>query len=221
MRPQIIIGLFREGSTDARLLEGIIKRTFEDVSFECRKELEISRIHHLEVKKSNFTDEVLAAAREGVIEFGIMILCVHTDADKPTDEWVMKNKIIPVFQKIQTCDNNTCKLIVPVIPVRMSEAWMLADTNLFKKEIRTKKSDHELGINKAPESFADPKQVIEEAIRIARKDESKRKWNTSCIGELYEPIGNNISLESLRQLPSFRKFEDNVRSAFRELNYLN
>ena len=148
-----------------------------------------------------------------------MILCVHTDADSPTDNCVMKNKIEPLLQKIQSCDE-ACK-IVPVIPVQMSEAWMLADTILLKKELRTKISDDELGINKPPETIANPKQAIEEAIRITRKGISKRKRNQFGIGELYETIGAKISLDSLRQLSSFRKFEDNVRNAFRELKYLN
>ena len=221
MKPQIIIGLFGEGRTDARLLESIIKRSFENISLECNKELEISNVCHIEVKKNNFVDDVLSAAREGVIQYGIMILCVHADADKPTDDWVMKTKIKPLLEKIQTCNDNACKLIVPVIPVRMSEAWMLADTILFKKELRTKINDDELGINKHPESIADPKRVIEDAIRVARKDVPKRKWNQFGIGELYESIGDNISLESLRQLTSFRKFEDHVRNAFKELKHLN
>ena len=220
MKPQIIIGLYKEGRTDARFLESIIKRTFEDVSFDCRNDLEILNICHIEAKKSTFVDEVLFAAKEGVIKFGIMILCVHTDADSSTDNCVMKNKIEPLLKKIQTC-NEACKLIVPVIPVQMSEAWMLADTDLLKKEICTPKSDNELGINKAPETIADPKQVIEEAIRIARKDVTKRKRNQLGIGELYETIGAKISLDSLRKLPSFQKFENNVRNTFRELKYLN
>ena len=220
MKPQIIIGLYKEGRTDARLLESIIKRTFEDVSFDCRKDLEILNVCHIEVKKSNFIDEVLSAAREGLMKFGIMILCVHSDADSSTDSCVMKNKIEPLLTKIQSC-NEACKLIVPVIPVQMSEAWMLADTILLKKELRTKISDDELGINKPPETIANPKQAIEEAIRITRKGISKRKRNQFGIGELYETIGAKISLDSLRQLSSFRKFEDNVRNAFRELKYLN
>lgn len=221
MRPQILIGLYKEGGTDARFLESIIKRTFEDVSFECCKEMEISNIYHIAVKKDNFVDDVLEAAKVGVVKYGIMVLCVHTDADKPTDDQVIKHKIEPLLEKIQSHNNNVCKLIVPVIPIRMSEAWMLADKNLLKQEIYTKKGDQELGINNHPESFANPKQIIENAIRIAQQDKPRRQRHNVRIGELYQPLGESISLESLRQLPSFRKFENNVRNAFRELKYLN
>ena len=150
-----------------------------------------------------------------------MLFRSHTDSDKITDDWAIKNKIEPSLRKIQACNDNICKLVVPVIPVRMSESWMLADKNLFKQEIYTKKSDHELGINNHPESYANPKQIIENAIRIAQQDKAKRHRCNVKIGDLYQPIGEGVTLDALRQLLSFRKFEDNVRNAFRELKYLN
>ena len=221
MKPQISIGLFREGNTDARLLTSIIKRTFDSVSFEYGDTIVISHIQTIEVKQRKFVDAMTNAAKKCMEQYGIAILCVHTDADSPTDEIAMRYKIEPALNKIRKMKDNSCKLIVPVIPVQMSEAWMLADKSLLKQYIVTSKSDQELGINKTPESISNPKQVIEEAIRIARKGLPKRRRKNFKIGELYESIGVNISLENLRQLPSFRKFEDNVRNAFRELKYLN
>jgi hypothetical protein len=221
MKPQISIGLFREGNTDTRLLTSIIKRTFDSVSFECGNVIVISYIQTIEVKQRKFVDAMTNAAKKCIEQYGINILCVHTDADYSTDEIAMRHKIEPALNKIYSMKGNSCKFIVPIIPVQMSEAWMLADKSLLKQCIVTTKSDHELGIDKAPESITDPKQVIEEAIRIARKGLTKRRRKNFNIGELYEPVGENISLESLRQLPSFCKFEDNVRNAFRELKYLN
>ena len=83
------------------------------------------------------------------------------------------------------------------------------------------KSDRELGFDKNPEQISDPKAVITGAIRIASREKGKRHRNDLNISVLYERLGENISLESLGQLPSFQKFEDNVRNAFRELKYLN
>ena len=97
---------------------------------------------------------------------------------------------------------------------------MLADTSLLKKQIGTEMKDFDLGIHRAPESIADPKQAVEEAIQKARQILPKRKRRELKIGELYQPIGQVISLKALSALPSYQKFETNVRSAFRELKLL-
>jgi len=219
--PQIIIGLYREGSTDKRFFTSLIQRTFQSVSFECRKEINIMDVIDIDVDKTSYMDEVIAASRKGVLYFGISVLCIHADADDSTDASVFNNKINPSLRKIEAEQDDICKVIVPVVPVQMTEAWMLADKMLLKNQIGTDKSDMELGFDKNPEQISDPKTVITGAIRIASREKGKRHRNDLNISVLYERLGENISLESLRQLPSFRKFEDNVRNAFRELKYLN
>ena len=98
---------------------------------------------------------------------------------------------------------------------------MLAGTQLLKDFIdASKMSDHDLGIERNPESYADSKAVIEEAIRKASVGKTKRKREIVGIAELYEQIGKNVRLESLRRLPSFCWFEEQVRLAFCRLHYL-
>ena len=50
-----------------------------------------------------------------------------------------------------------CKHIIPTIPIQMIESWMLADKELLKRLINAKDmSDADLGLDRAPESYADP-----------------------------------------------------------------
>jgi len=91
----------------------------------------------------------------------------------------------------------------------------------LKKEIGTTKSDAELGLNRNPESIANPKRLIADAIRIARQDEVKRRRRELSIEELYLPIGQKVSLTALERLPAYQQFKEAVRSAFRQLNYLH
>ena len=100
----------------------------------------------------------------------------------------------------------------------MTEAWMLADTELLKKQIGTDKSAHDLGLQRAPESVANPKDVIREAIRIARADMTKRRRRDLSISELYLPIGQEIDIEIICKLSSYQKFTENMKEAFRILN---
>lgn len=86
----------------------------------------------------------------------------------------MNNKFILFFDILfQQQDSEYCKVIVPVIP-----------------------------------------------IRIANAGKTRRRRYAIGIAELYEDIGTSVGLEALRQLSSFKHFEEGVRNAFKQLNYL-
>ena len=159
--------------------------------------------------------------REVKEELGIDILCVHSDADNTTIEDVVQNKINPAQKALEREeDNMVCKVIVPAIPIQMMESWMLADKDLLKAEIGTNMTDVELGLHRAPESIADPKFVIEEAIRISRRDIVKRRRKGLKIGDIYLSMGQKVSIDKLQLLPSYQNFQEGVRQAYRKLHFL-
>lgn len=221
MGKQIFIGLATEGTTDVRFLESIVKRTFEDIALkECQQDIDIYIFVSETAKQGlSFPEYVLQASTDGLKTWGIMTLAIHTDADRNTLHERMENKIRPAQELLGKQGEEYCKLLTPIIPVRMIEAWMLADKELFKEEIGTSKPDAELGINRDPESMADPKQAIENAIRIATEHLPKRRQRLS-ISELYEIIGDTISLEALSTLDSYKHFKEAVRTTYKALNYL-
>jgi hypothetical protein len=219
---QIIIGFTTEGSTDNRFLENIIIRTFVSIGYECKSQIEVIT-PILYIEKPNGEDFIsqISHCSVNAFEKGIMAFCIHVDADNSSDADVVKNKISPAFEEIQNNNlENICKNLVAIIPICMTEAWMLADKELLKDEIGTTKSDNELGIIQKPESIANPKAAIVEAIRIARADLVKRRRRELTISELYQPIGQKIDLKKLEVLPSYIKFQNEVRSAYKTLGYL-
>ena len=219
---QVFVGFTTEGTTDVRFLEKIIERSFEEIAYECQGDVE-PVVWPLEIKKTDlsFSEYALKAAQQGVEEIGMMILCIHSDADDTTNQNVLDNKIAPARDLINAQrDSSTCKTLVPVIPVQMMEAWMLADKDLLKNEIGTTKTDNELGINRSPESITDPKAVIEEAIRIARQEITRRRRKELRISDLYLPVGQKVSIDKLKELPSYRRFQEDIRQAYRELHLM-
>lgn len=221
MSVQIFVGLATEGPTDIRFFESIVRRTFEDIAIkECQPDIDIY-IEPLKTSKHgcSFPDFVVKASREGVNTFGMTTLAIHTDADKDTYDERMNHNIHPAQEKLNNECRDCCKLLTPVIPVRMMEAWMLADTALLKAEIGTNMSDNDLGINRDPEMIADPKQIIEDAIKIAQSNLPKRRHRIS-ISDLYAIIGDKMSLDKLSQLNSYKRFQDEVRNTYRALNYI-
>ncbi len=219
----VFAGLFTEGTTDDRFLESIVKRTLDEVAFECVGDIETElKIISIEKTGLNFIDQVLKASQTGIEKYGIMILCVHTDADEANDLRAFNSKIRPALQALQEKkDTDFCKILAAIVPVQMIEAWMLADKNLFKTEIGTSKTDIELGIHRNPETIANPKDILEEAIRIARQDFTQKRRRDLRLTELYLPIGQKLDLPKLEVLESYKKFKDSVRDAFKELNYLH
>ena len=218
---QIFIGLATEGTTDIRFFESIVRRTFQEIALqECRPDIDID-IRRLNTKKTglSFTEYVKQASYDGVKDFGMMVLAIHADADKETYDGRKKYNIDPAQEELDKQGDDYCKILTPVIPVRMMEAWMLADKELLKSEIGTTKSDNDLKINRDPETIADPKAVIEEAIRIAQSDLPKRRQRLT-ISDLYAIIGDKISINKLLPLDSYQKFQDEVRATYRTLNYM-
>ncbi len=219
---QVFVGFTTEGSTDVRFLRKIIERSFEEIAYECQGDVE-PVVWSLDVDKKDlsYSEYALKAAQQGVDEIGMMILCIHSDADDATNQNVLENKIAPALELINAqSDDSTCKILVPAIPVQMMESWMLADKDLLKNEIGTTKTDNELGINRSPESITDPKTVIEEAIRIARQEKTRRRRKELRISDLYLPVGQKVSIDKLKELPSYRRFQEDIRQAYRELHLM-
>lgn len=215
-------GLFAEGTTDLRFLESIIKKALDHIAFECKGELEIE-LHTIHISKSglNFVEQVFEASKKGMEDFGITLLFVHTDADNDTDDQIFESKIKPAIYAIQNANTEVyCTTITAVVPVRMMEAWMLADIDLLKSEIGTSISTVELGLHRSPEQYADPKAAIEHAIQLSSLEVPKRRRFDFTIRDLYKPIGQKMDLNKLRRLPSYSKFEGSLRKSLRDLNLL-
>lgn len=221
MSRPLILGLMTEGVTDVRFLRSVIARTFEELVIAESDALpEIYPIEIIESIQGSFNEKVLRAAAVAE-ESGITILCVHTDSDSKTDKASFDNKIFPAFNAVARMDGAVCKTLVAVVPIQMTEAWMLADVDLLKVELMTEKSNETLQLSRQPENIANPKDVIKNAINIAQEEIPKRrKQYEITIADLYLPIGQKITLDKLNTLPSYRKFVASARNALSTLHFI-
>lgn len=219
---QLLIGLITEGTTDIRFLKTVIFRSFQELSWRCKCQFDIYDIQEVMAYGKTFNEKMLAASKNGIDVYGISILCIHADSDARTINDVMDYKFQPFLEELEELpDIEYCKNIVPTIPIQMIESWMLADKDLFKELIDAPgMRDVDLGIEKLPEAYADPKATIEEAIRRASAGKPKRKRDQIQISDLYELLGNRIGLDKLRAIPSFQHFENEVLRVFTEMNLM-
>lgn len=217
----LTIAYTTEGSTDQRFLKSIISKVFEDAAFGCQGTIDIFDPIFIKFpKKADFVRDLMEVSAEAH-SIGINVLCVHVDADDKSDEQVKQFKLNPAFTAIEKQQKNvSCKNLVAIIPIHMTEACMLADKDLLKDEIGTDMSNTDLGISRPPEMIADPKKNIENALSIAQAHLPKRRKKI-LIEDLYQPIGQKVAIEKLETLSSFNKFKISVEEALRKLNYLN
>jgi len=217
----ILAGLFTEGTTDNRFLSSVVQRTLEEVAFDCTGDIE-TKVEIIAIKKTglNFNEQVLEASRYAFEKFGITLLFVHTDSDLPSDELIFQTKIIPAQKTLLEQDNNYCKNMIAIVPIQMSESWMIADKQLLKDEIGIEKTETELGIHLNPESITNPKSIIENIIRLSKEELTKRKRNKGLvISDLYQIIGQKIEISELDKLSSYMKFKTSLINKLRELNF--
>lgn len=222
MARQIFVGMVTEGPTDIRFLQSVVARTFQYIVYnEGTYDVDL-QFYPVNVSKIglDFPNLAKEAWKRGTADFGMTVLAIHTDADRETYEIRRRQKIDPAKEALEALEVGCSRYLTPIIPVRMIEAWMLADIRLLKEEMGTDKSDQELGIARNPETIADPKSVIEQAIRIATADKPKRRQRLS-ISDLYFIIGDKIKLSELERLDSYRKFQDEVRETLRKLNCIH
>lgn len=224
MSYQIIVALTTEGTTDVRFLENIVQQAFEHVAQECPKNVDIlfQTLETTKTSKGSFPEYVVAASHEAFLN-GATTIAVHSDADRNTYEKRKEYNFIPAEKAIaDKPEEDLCRLITPIIPVRMIEAWMLADKELLKVEIGTRLSDHDLGIDGDPEKMADPKEKISVAIRIANEHAThKNPIRQIDISELYEILGQSLNPEKLKTLESYNLFLEEIRRTYKKLGILH
>ena len=208
-----------EGSTDELFIGNIIYRTFIELAYECRGEIEVYEPVHIQrISGLSFMDSTLRVALEAGWS---NILCVHVDADASTHKHVYNRKIAPCLVEMSN-NEDVVKEIVPVIPVYMTEAWMLSDINLLIEEIG---ADPEVARLVLPsrvnqiERIADPKSTIVEAIRRAYSYKPK-KWSKPDISQLYLPLSQKISLDTLKRLSSYMRFYNSCRKSLESMGYI-
>jgi hypothetical protein len=175
----------------------------------CNSQIEVYSPEFLRKEGEGFVEQVVNIVKKYPY---FHVICIHSDADSPDIKERLKNNIIPAFTAVEELENEVCKNLVAIIPVQMTEAWMLADIDLFKEKIGTSKSNSDLGLPsriKLVENLSDPKSVIKEALRLAQIDQPKRRKKLT-IAHLYSPLSQELSIEKLMQLPSYLNFIENI-----------
>ena len=199
-----------EGRTDHEFLPIIVERTIESL---------IPYIGGItyNVMQSTQSDEKAKIIDIAAQAYGYHFIVYHVDADYHDTSQAFERHVTPVQEAVEASDSPLNKDILPIVPVRMTEAWMLADFEVYRLFVGRSLNSDSVGFPKTPrevEGIQAPKEKIDRIIGHAR---SKNR-RPIPIADLYEPFARNISLAKLSLIPSYVEFKARLEALLNKLH---
>ena len=195
--------LLGDGPSD-RVLLPIIRWTLHRLGTHIEQEA-WADLSFLKTKPPKLRERVSAALRY----YPCDVLFVHRDAER--DDPIIR------LEEIRVAADGQAARHVPVVPVRMTEAWFLHDERAIRSASGNPRGTVALALPRPRdvESVADPKQVLLESLLAAtelagRRRERKKRDLQAMRTRVAELI---VDFAPLEMLPAFRQFVEAARVA--------
>lgn len=186
-------GLIAEDRSDVSFLRPVLQAQLQRVAL--AEGFDAGQMQVSDVAAVKSADAVLAAARE-LLE-SCDILFVHRDARE-------KGKIDSLRGSLAAPSR-----VVAVVPVRETEAWVLAAA--CGAEIRIA----ELDANPAEKGLRWVEKLPDPKAELRRRYHGKRG-----VEELFDLIAGRADLDRLAEIPAYQSFLHDLTAALKELNFL-
>lgn len=149
-----------------------------------------------------------------VQEYPCDVLFVHRDAERePREKRVEEIRRAVVAAGVPAC--------VPVVPVRMTEAWLLIEEGAIRRAAGNPNGEVSLPLPRLTslETVADPKKLLRSClIQASEKTGRRLEQFERDLPDRVQRVAELISdFAPLRQLPAFRDFENEAREALGQL----
>lgn len=197
--------LLTDGSSDQALLpilEWIIKQ-------HCRQDLAVdgtwAELAYLPQKTSSLTERMVKSAEL----FPCDVLFVHRDAEGQPPECRYRE-----IDQAQREAGFSQPFVIPVVPVRMQEAWLLFDADAIRSAAGNPNGTQELTLPcpRYLETLSDPKEVLNRLLSTASGLHGRRlkDFSPAKAARLIPQYCTDFA--ALRTLAAFRRCEDDVRT---------
>jgi hypothetical protein len=166
------LALYCEGNTDRDFLPTIIQRTAQDIlNKRARRYVEVLAVDVVAgISKQKDGQDILEAAMQ---MYGYHAMVIHKDADSRTYKATREQCFEPGYLLAKHNRHMACEHLIPIIPVREVEAWMLADHEVLRKVLELQERLQNLGLPKRAalvEADPDPKITFNNVVARASKD---------------------------------------------------
>lgn len=212
--------LYCEGSTDALFLAPLLRRLREDAAAQVRARVEVPDTLVLEDAPRDRVlprdERIERAARAAQGAWGVLF--IHADADGREPEAALRERVQPAVARLAGL-LGARQQAVAVVPVRMTEAWLLADADALRKATGSLLDDTALGLDEAlrrgPERVREPKVVLDAAL-VRAGPRLRPAQRAGCIARM----GEEVSLPRLRHLAAFQRLETDLHAAMSHMGML-
>ena len=217
----LVLGLYAEGRTDERFLPVVIRRTAQQI-LNLHDRMDIEAQDPIIIRKNSNTptlDQCILQAAQQAYNYDALV--VHSDGDDRDHKQTLHERFYPGYELVQRTEGYFCKQLVPIIPIRMVEAWMLADPEALKKVMKIRADLRTLGVPekaKLVESVTYPKETLSQVIQKVYPGQPHLRSQIKA--ELYEKLAPVISLDRLNQVPSYKQFVSDMTVTLKTFNFI-
>ncbi len=200
-------GLFAEGPTDYKILLPLLDRLLDQLAAQLFPgAYEVAPATGIDAPRGTEggrADKIAAAIHETWDECTLFV--IHADgAGDPAE--ARTNCVDPGIAAARAARPERPVVAAACVPVREIEAWMLADSEVFRSLCG---SGAKLELPSDPEREMDPKRTLR---RLLEQGGVRRAPE-----RLYSFFGERVRLEALRSLPAFDAFRVELIKALGEL----
>lgn len=193
-RRYLSLALFTEGASDQYFLAPLIDRQIAELSHETHVGFDYSgvvdggcfTVAHRDVMTREVSDQLRYYD----------IVMIHHDHNE-------RAKVDAIRDRFP----DDAHRIVALVPVRETEAWILADPAALREA--APRSDDSWQIPYDVERIADPKAVLNAALG-ARRDAERD----------FGKLGQTVALDALWKVPAYRRWATELRTAMKLLHFL-
>ncbi|WP_223297730.1 DUF4276 family protein [Catenulispora acidiphila] len=203
--------LISEGPSDRWLLTGLLKRATEFMlQTSCRFAVEVEVLPVLaDHQRPEHILDVLG--REGHFD---LVLYHHDGAPVAS----AKAKVEEVRDAVLS---TRAEPVVPIVPLRETEAWLLADPKALASVLGLALPLVTARLPKRPkdaEAVLDPKALLNEIAWLGVRSGGRDRQRDRRPG-MFADLADLIDLERLRKVPSFQRWWSDMANALEELGY--
>ncbi|WP_051712070.1 DUF4276 family protein [Spirillospora albida] len=200
MSRPLVPGLVAENTTDERFLGAVVFRQIRALTEKgSRHVVDVARTEVGECWTIKDPDRVCQAVLE--LAEDCHLICVHNDHNE-------RGKADAV--RADLAKRGLTTPVIPLVPVRETEAWLLADRAVWAG-LRGSDPSRMPARPRDVEKLQDPKLVLD-AVRPRSGRRSRADY--------YDYIGQNVDLDVLAQIPAYAAWVAETEEALKGLGFL-
>lgn len=150
------------------------------------------------------------------------LLFVHRDAEKQPPSR-RRDEIETAIASLRSKRQEVVPPYICVIPVRMTEAWLLFDEQVIRQASGRPNGRVPLdlpGTSKL-EALPDPKQMLHDRLKLASERTGRRKKAFDMRGAVRQVANLLDDFAPLRSLSAFRSLEEDIHSTLKDAGFID